>query len=490
MSKATVLKQELFVISEKTQLSGIQQDQIQPVAGTTFLRLPQDLQYEILSLSCFDCTVSVPAAFQKEFKAMVLASTGLEADLICHKMIAQRLTLKWIRPAKNASADGEETTMRFEVLDETINLERLQGLNTAAQVLTAQNEYGASLHQLPPEYKALVFEFRDLLSNLKNKIDVLETETPKDNLHEAQEYRKAIAQTIAQYLEDLHIPRRYADAAKYLQGLSPEQLKLATDFARAQVGPLIYGAPFANRAYFKPRGYAGDYEMMNHLYRNELVGKTLFDQCMHKYFVEESAGAAVKNRGYYLFEKISDLFDRTPVDQPLKILSVASGPAMEQQIFLKQRKDDYGRPAEFTCLDSDVQSLKHAQRQLLSLEKAVTSGFEFKFNNMAIRNVIARGLPEQGYDLIYSAGLFDYFTDQVARAAATKMITSVKPGGRVIIGNFSKDTLSASFLELVLDWHLIYRSESDLLRIFHGLGSKIWVEQEPLGINLFVVIEK
>ncbi|MFS4460525.1 class I SAM-dependent methyltransferase [Bdellovibrio sp. HCB2-146] len=489
MSKSNVLKQELFVISEQTQKHGVHQDQVTPAPESTFLRF-QDLQYEVISLSCFDCTIRMPASSEKEFKAMMLASPGLEADLISYKIVAQRLNLHWIRPAKGASPETEEITMRFEVVSDAINLERLFGLKVASQVLTEQNEYGISLLQLPPEYKALVFEFRDLLANLKIKIDKLEGELPKDNFQDTQEYRKSIAQSIAQYLEDLRIPRRYADAAKYLQGLSPEQQRLAMEFARAQVGPLVYGAPFANRAYFKPRGYAGDYEMMNHLYRNELVGKTLFDQCMHKYFVEESAGAAVKNRGYYLFDKISDLFARTPSEQPLKILSVASGPAMEQQIFLKQRTEHYNRPVQFTCLDSDEGSLKHAQRQLLTLEKQLNSGFDFQFNNMAIRNVIARGLPEQGYDLIYSAGLFDYFTDQVARAAAAKMITSVKSGGRLIIGNFSKDTLSASFMELVLDWHLIYRSEADLLRIFQGLGSKIWVEQEPLGINLFVVIEK
>ncbi|MNT52042.1 hypothetical protein D3C72_1890480 [compost metagenome] len=163
---------------------------------------------------------------------------------------------------------------------------------------------------------------------------------------------------------------------------------------------------------------------------------------------------------------------------------------MEQQIFLNQGKEFYGRPAEFTCLDQDEESLKHAQRQLQSLEMSVKSGFDYKFNNMAIRNVIGRGLPEKDYDLIYSAGLFDYFTERVARAAAVKMIASVKPGGHVVIGNFSKNNPSVPFMELILDWHLIYRSEDDLLRIFQGLGSKIWVEKEPLGINLFLVIRK
>jgi SAM-dependent methyltransferase len=330
---------------------------------------------------------------------------------------------------------------------------------------------------------------KDWLEKLKTRIDKLEGEAPVDNWKEAQDYKLTIAESISDYL-GATIPVSYAKIPVLIKGFTPEQIKWATAFAREQVGHLVYGAPFASRAYFKPRGYAGDYEMMNHLYRDELVGKTLFDQCMHKYFVDEPAGAAVKNRGQYLFEKISQLFQATPTKQPMKILSIASGPAMEQQLFLQNAPEHFGRPVEFTCLDQDEESLKHAQRQLQSIDRFVKSGFNFKFNNMAIRNVIAAGCPEKDYDMIYSAGLFDYFTEPVAQMAAKKMLDAVKPGGRVIIGNFSKDNPCVPFMELILDWHLIYRSEEDLLRIFNGMGSKIWVEKEPLGVNLFVVIEK
>jgi hypothetical protein len=320
-------------------------------------------------------------------------------------------------------------------------------------------------------------------------VDELEANTPKDSIKEAQEYRQTIAENLAQYLGQA-IPYSYSKIPALLEGLSKSQLKWVTKFAREQVGHLVYGAPFAARAYYKPRGYAGDYEMMNHLYRNELVGKTLFDQCIHKYFIDEPAGAAVKNRGTYLVGKISEMVNQVPVAQPMKFLSIASGPAMEQQIFLQSKTEFHGRPLEFTCLDQDEESLKHAQRQLLSLERSMNSGFNFHFNNMAIKNMIATGCPEQDYDLIYSAGLFDYFTEQVAQMAAKQMVAAVKPGGHVIIGNFSKTNPCVPFMELILDWHLIYRSEEDLLRIFDGLGSKIWVEKEPLGVNLFVVIKK
>ncbi|MNL14641.1 hypothetical protein D3C87_1355920 [compost metagenome] len=343
--------------------------------------------------------------------------------------------------------------------------------------------------RIPMAFKTFVYELKDWLQKLKTNIDKLEQEAPVDSWKEAQDYKMTIADSVSDFLNQV-IPAKYKELPELTKHIAKEDMEVATAFAREHLGELVYGAPFANRAFFKPRGYAGDYEMMNHLYRDEMVGKSFYDQCMHKYFVDEPAGAAVKNRGQYLFGKISELFKKTPEKQPLKVLSIASGPAMEQQLFLQNGKEFYGRTAEFTCLDQDEESLKHAQRQLQSINRFTQSGFKFSFNNMAIRNVIAKGCPDKDYDMIYSAGLFDYFTEPVAQMAAQKMLDAVKPGGHVIIGNFSKDNPSTPFMELILDWHLIYRSEEDLLRIFKGMGSKIWVEKEPLGINLFVVIQK
>jgi chemotaxis methyl-accepting protein methylase len=264
-------------------------------------------------------------------------------------------------------------------------------------------------------------------------------------------------------------------------------------FIRNQIGDLIYGAPFAYRAYNKPRGYAGDYEMMNHFYRNELVGSNLFNQCMHKYFIDEPAGMAVKNRVYYLLEKIKDTVIKSSKSK-IRILSVASGPAMEQQLFLKefaQLKDKcIGKTIEFTSIDQDEESLKHAQHELLCLNRIVRSNCNFRFMNLAIKNIINQGLPEDDFDLVYTAGLFDYFTDPVAQLAAKKLFDGLNNDGNLIIGNFSMNNPSRPFLEMVLEWHLLYRSPDDLKRLFGNLSKSIVIEQEKLGINLFAVIKK
>jgi hypothetical protein len=43
-------------------------------------------------------------------------------------------------------------------------------------------------------------------------------------------------------------------------------------------------------------------------------------------------------------------------------------------------------------------------------------------------------------------------------------------------------------MELILDWPLLYRSASDLRRLFGNIGTCMTIEQEATGVQLFAVI--
>jgi hypothetical protein len=101
--------------------------------------------------------------------------------------------------------------------------------------------------------------------------------------------------------------------------------------------------------------------------------------------------------------------------------------------------------------------------------------------------VITEGL-NGSYDLIYSAGLFDYLKDRTARAAGARLVAALAPGGTAVIGNFGTANPSRAMLELILDWPLHHRSASDLRRLFGDLGTGMTIEQEATGINLFAAI--
>lgn len=491
MSRSTKpMKQEGFFIDEGAlaRKKVVRQDRIPLPAGKGFLKFAE-VRVEILNISSFGCAAFMSAVAGTELNSLYSEDEVCIAKLIYDGQELQTLHLRKVREELKKGSPLGEVLWGFEAIGEPFKIERIQVMGRTKEIIEKQTDYTEKVLRLPVAFREVIFQMTDWLRLLKESIDALEQDAPVDSAYQAQEYRATIVENIGTYIGGI-IPQVYKQVPPLLKGLSPEDKQLATEFIRTKMGPYIYGAPFAARAYYKPRGYAGDYEMMNHLYRGEIAGRTLFDQCMHKYFVEEPAGLAVRNRGYYLLNKLKELFAAHPMHEALKIISVASGPAVEQQMFLQESREFYGRPVSFTCLDQDEESLKYAQRQIGSIERFVRSGYDFQFRNLAIRNVIGRGLPDKDYDLIYSAGLFDYFTEPVAIMAAQKMMASLKPGGRLIIGNFSKENPSADFMELWLDWNLIYRSPEDLQRMFDGVGSKLTIEKEPLGVNLFVIIEK
>ena len=112
-----------------------------------------------------------------------------------------------------------------------------------------------------------------------------------------------------------------------------------------------------------------------------------------------------------------------------------------------------------------------------------------------------RNLAEASFDLIYSAGLYDYIRtfgkrEKGAIALTKNLFQLLKPGGTLLIGNFSPNTpLYVRFaMELLYDWVLIYRDENEMYRLAEGIPENEIAEmtllEEPLGINYFLKIVK
>jgi hypothetical protein len=268
----------------------------------------------------------------------------------------------------------------------------------------------------------------------------------------------------------------------------PGTWRAASRYFHDRFGTLVDLSPIAARFFHKPLGYAGDFEMMNMLYRNESLGDTLFGQALSRVILDCDAARAVRHRAQYLVGKVTAAATCGEPDRPARILSVAAGPAMELQLIL--RKDPAllraGR-AEITLLDQDAGALRHAREQIEALAARARVEVTLRCLNSSIRTVIAEGL-HGSYDLIYSAGLFDYLKDRTARAAGVRLVAALAPGGTAVIGNFGDANPSRPLMELFTDWPLLHRSASDLRRLFGDIGSSMTIEQETTGVNLFSVI--
>ncbi len=269
---------------------------------------------------------------------------------------------------------------------------------------------------------------------------------------------------------------------------APATWRVASRYFHQRYGALVDLSPFAARCFHKPLGYAGDFEMMNMIYGNESLGGTLFGRSLNRVVLDSDAARAVRARAHYLVEKIEAAAAHGGRHRPARILSVAAGPAMELQLILWQNPAllAAGR-AEIALLDQDASALEHARERIQAL--AAQAGVEVTLRciNTSIRTVITEGLHDS-YDLVYSAGLFDYLKDRAVRAAGARLVDALAPGGHAVIGNFDVANPTRPLMELILDWPLYHGSADDLRRLFDGLGSGISIEREATGVNLFAVI--
>jgi extracellular factor (EF) 3-hydroxypalmitic acid methyl ester biosynthesis protein len=92
-------------------------------------------------------------------------------------------------------------------------------------------------------------------------------------------------------------------------------------------------------------------------------------------------------------------------------------------------------------------------------------------------------------DLAYSAGLYDYLTEPVARRLTKVLYSRLRPGGRLLIGNLMEIPDSSWMMEFVVGWHLVYLTEESMLRLSLGLSpapARLRITRDATGHCLFL----
>ncbi|MCA1662943.1 MAG: methyltransferase domain-containing protein [Myxococcales bacterium] len=408
----------------------------------------------------------------------------IDASVWLREIEVARVRLRRVRV--EPLADGRYKTA-FAIVGEPLSLARLDAVGRAQ---TAVDEHHRSLEEaaaVPARFRADVYEMRDALEALEARINALADNGGGRSLGETRELEVAVAEVVAAHLDGL-IRAACERLVDVTAALDAKDMQRCYDFFRRQLAHLLYQSPLFERSYHKPLGYAGDFEMMALIYRNEELGGTLFAKCLSRYYMNHPNARAVRNRAVYLHRRL----ERTICARAggkLRILSVAAGPAREIQMLLEDESLDLSN-VEVDLLDQDVTALQSAQQ---SLQRAVarrqSAAPTLRFVHKAMANVVKGGLDGR-YDVIYSAGLFDYFSDALARRAALRLHRLLEDGGELIVGNFCAVPENRAFMELALDWELIYRSADELRALYAGVTPAIEVDAEPEQINLFVTLRR
>ena len=242
----------------------------------------------------------------------------------------------------------------------------------------------------------------------------------------------------------------------------------------------IDGSIMHQRTRVKPLGYAGDFQLIDWIYTGACAPEgpgQLFDRMFHSY----EAAEAVRNRKSYFVEKCIDLAHST--DQRVDVLDLACGSCRD--VLEAFEVSQNGHNMFFHCVDQEPRAIHYAQRLIADLD-------HHDHVQLDVANVFKISTDRQ-YDMIWSAGLFDYLDHRTIVLLLKRVWRHLKDGGRIVFGNFGPNNPTRKGMELVGKWFLIHRSAQELVEIVRETGlpvREIEVESEPNGINLFCVITK
>ncbi len=342
---------------------------------------------------------------------------------------------------------------------------------------------------IDPEFKAFSSDFTAGLALFKRTMDDLDNKFKS----EPPTLKKNLFQSVKQGLGDdlkSFFDRKLNELKRITSSFAAQEHMKHGVYLRRSLWPYISEAEFLRRTNLKPRGYAGDSVMMQMVYRNEYSGKSTFGKILHKHPLEIPSAQAVRNRRALIQDEINTMHESDP-RRDLNVFSVACGPAWEMQDYFAT--SPHRNRINLVLLDQDLEALEEARTGIQSVEGS--EKFRVTYLQDSVRTLLRKTdlpLTGNGFDFIYSMGLFDYLSRPVCTALVRKLYTLVAPGGRIMIGNYHVDSPDRAYLDYVMDWPLIYKSEEDMREMAANLPGEadVKVGFEPSGSQMFLSIVK
>ena len=339
------------------------------------------------------------------------------------------------------------------------------------------------------DYQVVVSEMRAYFSEITRWIDQADINTGLPRADDGR-VREDVFLELAHPL--LEKGREYLQWFEVEAGrVDLETSPMHRSFAQAAIHPLILRAPFVYRTFAKPLGYAGDYEMVNQILGDPWQGPSTYFQLVNYMFLQAGVAVAHRNRIDILCERLDEMVAcAVKAGRPMRVLNVGCGPAVEIQRFV--RENPQSDMLEFVLVDFSEETLQYARQQLEDAIRPTGRKLHLTLQHESVNQLLKRAVrskrvaPEEAFDYVYCAGLFDYLTDKVCTRLMEYFISRSAPGGRILVTNVHSDNPERNWMEHFLEWYLIYRNEAGMLSALPQGLENVKTYTDPIGVNVFV----
>jgi len=219
-----------------------------------------------------------------------------------------------------------------------------------------------------------------------------------------------------------------------------------------------------HRARTWPRGYQGDYEMLEFHYRNE-PGSQGVGHYLEDYLIKSVLANAVRERK----DLLKDILRREMAARKNPaVMDIACGPCRE---IVEMSEEIKRAGASFICVDHDTEALEYSKDRMIKMAFPMDKVQFRQYNALKMVNH-ERNVQEFGMqDIIYSVGLFDYLSDDVLVKLLRSLYDLLKPGGILIASFKDCDKYSTFIYHWIVEWNaFLQRKEQDILALYARAG--------------------
>jgi len=264
--------------------------------------------------------------------------------------------------------------------------------------------------------------------------------------------------------------------------LSQEDDKREMKEFRRLLHPALLQSEFGDYVFRKPRGYPGDYVTQEMIWLGRTLGGeyryrglTPLGKLISALTFEMPACKAGEERIRWLQQRIRSGGKR--------LASIGCGSGIE---YWNQESMDV---CDILLLDQDGGALARAKSQINDFADRIT------FVQQNILRFILRDAGTQSIgcrDLVYSAGLFDYFDQPSAVRLARALWRMVAPSGCLIITNAHPANPTRFWMEYVGDWFLKYKTAEQMYALTDSLENVAGVNLtlDSQGVHQYLEIRK
>jgi hypothetical protein len=263
--------------------------------------------------------------------------------------------------------------------------------------------------------------------------------------------------------------------AEKLEKVVDQQLlkKIKNVFRILLINSPVYKSLIVKRAYNKPRGYSGDYQIIELFYDDRPISKGI-GLCGDKYILNDNYVKAVRKRKDCM-KKILGGFIKNSELSSINILNLGCGSCREiRELFLSDF--NINKKLNFILVDQDKEALAFSRDAFKKISSHIPNNIKFNFvkanvldlfKNKKYKNVL------KGQDMIYSIGLADYLPDIFLGRLLKFCFELLESKGKLIIAHKNIKRYKASAPDWFCDWYFFPRNIKNLIDIINTYLDKV-----------------